>query len=137
MNSNKWYLIINDLTKMAFEKKKIILNSNGESQRDFIGMNDVAIITEKVIKLKATNEIFNLSSNKSHQIIEIAKIIKKIFEERYKVEIPIIKNLEDKFKYKDLNVSNKKIRDFIEIDLKDSIEKEINKIFDKLEKNNF
>ena len=100
-------------------------------------MNDVAIITEKVIKLKASNEIFNLSSNKSHQIIEIAKIIKKIFEERYKVEIPIIKNLEDKFKYKDLNVSNKKIRDFIEIDLKDSIEKEINKIFDKLEKNNF
>ena len=78
------------------KKKKIILNSNGESQRDFIGMNDVAIITEKVIKLKATNEIFNLSSNKSHQIIEIAKIIKKIFEERYKVEIPIIKNLEDK-----------------------------------------
>ena len=40
-------------------------------------MNDVAIITEKVIKLKATNEIFNLSSNKSHQIIEIAKLLKK------------------------------------------------------------
>ena len=46
MNSNKWYLIINDLTKKAFEKNN--LNSNGESQRDFIGMNDVAIITEKV-----------------------------------------------------------------------------------------
>ena len=52
----------------TFEKNKIVLNSNGEAKRDFIYMGDVATIVDKVLKIEATNEIYNLSSNQTFTI---------------------------------------------------------------------
>lgn len=134
INSDKWHLVLNNLVKMAVEKKIIILNSNGKIRKDFIGMNDVAAITEKILKIKATNEIYNLSSNKSFKILEIANIVKNIYEKRYKSKIKIIKNIKDKTKYTNLKVLNKKLKNLVNFKLNDSLEKEANKIFFKLEK---
>ena len=47
-------------------------------------MNDVAKITNKIFKKKATNDVYNLSSNKTLKIIQLANIVKKIYETRYK-----------------------------------------------------
>ena len=97
-------------------------------------MNDVAAITEKILKIKASNEIYNLSSNKSFKILEIAHIVKNIYEKRYKSKIKIIKNIKDKTKYTNLKVLNKKLKNLVNFKLSDSLEKEANKIFSKLEK---
>ena len=110
---------------MAVEKKIIILNSNGKIRKDFIGMNDVAAITEKILKIKATNEIYNLSSNKSFKILEIANIVKNIYEKMYKSKIKIIKNIKDKTKYTNLKVLNKKIKNLVNFKLNDSLEKKL------------
>ncbi|PRM87872.1 hypothetical protein CJ671_09625 [Aliarcobacter cryaerophilus] len=54
-DTDKWYLVLNDLVKMAFEKNKIVLNSNGKAKRDFIYMGDVANIVDKLLKVETTN----------------------------------------------------------------------------------
>ena len=40
-----WMLLVNDLCKQAITKKKLILNSGGEQQRDFISLHDFTRIT--------------------------------------------------------------------------------------------
>tara|TARA_Y100000389_G_C17459144_1_gene520358 strand:+ start:1305 stop:2063 length:759 start_codon:yes stop_codon:yes gene_type:complete len=133
VNTDKWYLVLNNLVKMALKEKKIILNSNGKIRKDFIGMNDVAVITEKILKIKATNDIYNLSSNKSYKILDIAKIVKDTYEKRYKSKIKIIRNINDKNQYGDLKVINKKIKNLVNFKLNDSLENEVNKLFFMLE----
>lgn len=135
-DTDKWYLVLNDLVKMAFEKEKIILNSNGKAKRDFIGMNDVVRITEKVLKINATDDIYNLSSNKTFEVIEIANIVRNVYEDRYNKKIAIIINNEDKNKYADFYVQNEKLRNLIGFILFDTFEEEIKKIFNKLEEMN-
>lgn len=135
-DTDKWYLVINNLAKMAFDQHKIKLNTNGEIKRDFIGMNDVAKITNKILKKKATNDVYNLSSNKTFKIIQLAKIVKKIYETRYNKKIEIIVNNSIKKKeHPNLYVQNKKLKEIIKFHLYDDLEIEINKIFDMLEYN--
>jgi nucleoside-diphosphate-sugar epimerase len=40
IDSTKWYLVLNDLVKSAYEKGVIKLSSNGEASRDFVWMGD-------------------------------------------------------------------------------------------------
>ena len=63
-------------------------------------------------------------------------IIRNIYEKRYNIKIPVSKNSEDKIEYADLEVKNQKLRNLIKFTLHDSLEDEINKIFNKLEKIN-
>ena len=75
-----------------------------------------------------------MSSNKSFKILEIANIVKNIYEKRYKSKIKIIKNIKDKTKYTNLKVLNKKLKNLVNFKLNDSLEKKVIKIFFKLEK---
>ena len=133
-DTDKWDLVINNLAKMAFEKKKITLNTNGKIKRDFIGMNDVAKITQKILKINATNDKYNLSSNKTLKVIELANIVKNIYEKRYNRKIKI--SINDSSKKKEnpnFYVQNKKLKRLIKFKLNDHLEVEINKIFNQLE----
>ena len=136
IDSSKWYLVLNDLTKMAHEKKEIILHGDGEVERDFIYMGDVEKVINTLLKKKATNEIFNLSSNKSHKIIEIANTVKKEYEKRYKSKIEIKKDITDRLISKKLNISNIKLKKHIDFNTTEAFEIEIEKIFKLLEMQN-
>lgn len=133
-DTDKWYLVLNDLVKMAFEKNKIVLNSNGEAKRDFIYMGDVSNIVVKLLEIDATNEIYNLSSNQSYEVIELAKKVKKIFENRYNESIEIQINQNDLTKYYELFVENKKLKFLINFETYNNLDNEIENIFDLLEK---
>lgn len=132
--TDKWYLVINDLSKVAFETKKIIIKSNGEAKRDFIHMQDVAVVVDKLLQKTPTNDIYNLSSTKTYKIINLANIVKDVYEKRYNQIIDISINKGDKNIYEDIFVDNKKLKNIIDFDAEEKIEESVNKIFNLLEK---
>ena len=131
-NSSKWYLILNDLSKMAFEKQKIVLKSNGKSLRDFIFMGDVAKVVEKSLSFQK-NEIYNLGSGKSISMLEIAKIVQKTYLEIYGTALEIEINKSDKTMAKEFSVDISKLMNIIDIEFKPHFREEIIKIFKLLE----
>lgn len=133
IDSNKWYLVLNDLVKSAYEKKKILLKSNGKVKRDFIYMGDVTNIVEKLLDREATNTIYNLSSNKTYEVLELANIVKKEYEKKYNKNIEIQINNDDKMTYDDISVKNYKLKSIINFEVIDKMSEEVNRIFDLLE----
>ncbi len=136
IDSNKWYLVLNDLVKSAYEKKKILLKSNGKAKRDFIYMGDVTNIVEKLLDREATNTIYNLSSNKTYEVLELANIVKKEYKKKYNKNIEIQINNDDKMTYDDISVKNYKLKSIINFEVIDKMSEEVNRIFDLLEKVN-
>jgi UDP-glucose 4-epimerase len=131
----KWYLVLNDLSKMAFEKKIIKLNSNGKVKRDFIWMGDVCEVSEKLLFAENTiNEAFNLSGEKSYQIIDIANMVQKVYKNRYGEYLNIEINSADTNDYNDeLIVNCNKLKTIIDYTAHEKFYQEINAIFDILE----
>ena len=85
-----WWLVINDFCKSAYNDNEIILNSDGSPQRDFIHSSDICNALELIVQSKiTTNNIFNIASGKTFTILELAKIVKKVYEENYKKEIMV------------------------------------------------
>lgn len=132
-DTDKWYLALNDLVKSAFIDKTIILKTNGEAKRDFICMDDVVYVVDEVLKINATSDTYNLSSNKSYTILELAKIVKRQYQSIYQKDIEIKINNEDSMKYDDVFVKNDKLKSIITFEAKDKIADEVNKIFRLLE----
>jgi len=135
INSNKWYLVLNDLVKSAYIKNKIILKGNGQSIRDFIWMGDVCKVIENSLSFEP-NKILNLSSNHIYTILDIANKIELIYKKRYNRTIEIIFNNNDTTPPNNLKVDNSKLKELININFSDKLEYEINNIFNKLELNN-
>lgn len=136
IDTNKWYLVLNDLVKYAYNKHKIFIKSNGEVKRDFIFMGDVAIVVGELLKINATDDIYNLSSSHSYRIIDLALLVKKEYEQRYKTPIDIKINENDTSTYSDLIVKNDKLKSIIKYETTNAMNKEIKKIFNLLEKQN-
>jgi len=136
LNSTKWYLVINDMVKSAFEKNKIILNSNGNASRDFIWQKNVAQIIEKTMYSdKAINDTYNLASEKNYSVLEIAGKVQKVFNEKFNRQIPVLANSEDENIYSENFVSCEKLKSVIDYKIEDKIEYEIEKIIDLLTNN--
>lgn len=133
-DTSKWYLVLNDLAKSAYEHKKIIIKSNGKAKRDFIWMGDVVKVVEKVLEKPATNDIYNLSSRISCKIIELADIVKFEYFNLYKETIEVVVNKEDKNNYGELTVCNHKLKSKFTYEVNDMIKQEVRKIFKKLDK---
>ncbi len=134
IQSSKWYLILNDLSRMAFEKQEIRLRSNGNAQRDFIWMGDVCAIFKQLLeKPTPANPIFNLGSGKSMRLFEIATIVKEAYFLFSGKEIPIFVNEADSSSHDQaLNVSIEAIRQYVKWQKKDYFKEEALKIFELL-----
>lgn len=135
MDSSKWYLVLNDLSKMAFEKEKIVLQSNGEASRDFIWMGDVVkVIEQMILNEKVYNNTFNLGSETSSSILSLARIVKEAYKEKFGKDIPIDVNKNDKQVYDTLQVSAHKLKKLIPYHTENKFKEEVNKIFNLLAK---
>ncbi|WP_428026061.1 NAD-dependent epimerase/dehydratase family protein [Arcobacter sp.] len=134
-DTTKWYLVLNDLVRSAFEHNKIVIKSNGNAKRDFIWMGDVVKVVEKLIENPVTNDTFNLSANKSYKVIELAKIVQKEYANIYKKKIDIEVNNDDKTLYEDIFVQNNKLNSLIPYEATNMLSEEVVKIFKLLEKN--
>jgi nucleoside-diphosphate-sugar epimerase len=91
--NNCWWLVINDLCKMAFFEKKIVLQSDGTALRDFIHISDTVQILQLLIESDNLKEnLFNVSSGDTYSILEIAHRIRAVYESKYGLELPIYRN---------------------------------------------
>jgi UDP-glucose 4-epimerase len=92
MENNCWWLVINDLCKTSKENGEIRLKSDGSPQRDFIHGDDVAIATNVLINsnIKYENNIFHIASGQTRTILELAHMVKAVYNQEYNREIDII-----------------------------------------------
>jgi UDP-glucose 4-epimerase len=95
LNANCWSLVINQLCKTAFEQKKIKLLSDGTPLRDFIHGVDICQAIKLLIeteKKEYKRDTYNLSSGSTLTIMELAAIVKKVYDRRYNsnllIEVP-------------------------------------------------
>jgi UDP-glucose 4-epimerase len=135
INSSKWYLVLNDLVKTAFETGKIVLKSNGGAKRDFISMYDVCRVVEKSLSFQE-NGVYNLGSGKTSSILELAQIVKDVYKNRYQRDLEIEINRDDLKDYGDLKIDISKISQKIDFQFSDRFVDEVQAIFNFLERRN-
>jgi len=91
--ANCWWLVVNDLCQQAVHDKRIVLQSDGRSFRDFIHSTDVFRAVESIInshKKILQGNTFNLSSGKTVTILELAHLIQNLFKKQFGLEIPVV-----------------------------------------------
>ena len=90
--NNCWRLVINDLCKTAYHEKKIVLSSNGTSQRDFIHISDVCNAIEVLLNHNDNfdENVFHLASGNTLTILELAHKVQQVYFKKYKLEIPVL-----------------------------------------------
>jgi UDP-glucose 4-epimerase len=141
--NNCWELVINDLCKTAFNEKRIKLLSDGSPQRDFIHSSDIYRAIEILVNTKEKNlknNTYNISSGKTFTILELAHLVKSVYQERYYDSIQIIKqdgsisrNADEFFKTEKYIVNSSKLK-LLGFMPKTDLLTGINEIFEYLKK---
>ncbi len=131
-DSSKWYLVLNDLARMAVTDQKIVLKSNGKPARDFIWMGDVCDIVHQTLELsEPLNDTFNISGEQTFRMIDVATSVQQAYQEVYGEELPIRVNEADTNQYADdLRVSSQKLRQIISFTTQHRFVEEAKKIFE-------
>ncbi|MDA9650347.1 NAD-dependent epimerase/dehydratase family protein [Candidatus Pelagibacter sp.] len=130
-NSEKFH-VITDFVLMALKNKKISMLTSGNESREFLFADDCSEGLYKIMKdfnffLKKKKEL-HLTTSKRTKIIDIAKIIKKIFAKK-NIHIEIKRNIKnDELQNNVNNVSNRFFLKYWKP--KYNIEKGIEKIID-------
>jgi len=77
---NCWMLLVNDLCKQAVQTRKLLLQTNGLQQRDFIELTKVCRVVEYFAEGHgelAKSAIFNVGSGESQSVFAMAQIIQQ------------------------------------------------------------
>jgi UDP-glucose 4-epimerase len=76
---NCWMLLVNDLCKQVVQTRKLVLQTSGLQQRDFISLTDMCCVVEKLItytQFKQAN-VFNVGAGLSQSVLEMAELIQQ------------------------------------------------------------
>lgn len=96
-DSKCWSLVVNDLTRSAYENKKIVLNGDGSPIRDFIHYSDICNAINFFVNNDIKNEnTFHLSSSKSISMLDLAVQVKEVYFEIFDKNIPVYINKDKK-----------------------------------------
>ena len=79
-NVNCWKLLVNDLCKQAVQTRKLVLNTSGQQQRDFISMTEVCGVIEHFTVDHGDSEqsgIFNVGAGLSQSVLAMAQLIQQ------------------------------------------------------------
>lgn len=142
--SSKWYLLLNDLCRMAATDGQIVLHSEGHVQRDFIWLGDVARTAEALLlRPELAGSIFNVSHGKGRSIGEIAELVASLATSHFKKVVPTIYHTEHLPEnagrqmsgyLPPLHVSNAALQSATGINMQDKMSEEIQALFQMLEK---
>lgn len=104
-NISAWSLVINDLCRQTVENHHMILKSSGHQKRDFIPASVIgeAINVLLKTKIKESNPVYNLGSEKTVTILKMAELIRDIGQKELGVktyisclsELPLIDTVAD------------------------------------------
>ena len=77
----KWYLLLNDLARMAVQERKLVLKSGADLRRDFVWMGDVAkaVLDWVAVGERTTGQTLNLAFGKSLSLREAAEEVRNAF----------------------------------------------------------
>lgn len=130
LNSSKWYLILNDLSRSAYQNKEIVLKSNGLAPRDFIWMGTVGDVVDQLLQQEPTNDVYNLSGQQTLRMLDIAKFVQEAYLEEFGERIPIRTNEDDTTVHADdLFVDSSKLRSLIAVKDRTMFVEEARKVF--------
>lgn len=80
-NVNCWTLLVNDLCRQAVQTHKLVLQTSGRQQRDFVGMSEVCRVAEHFAYGRGETtlqpDIFNVGSGISQTVFEMALLIQQ------------------------------------------------------------
>ena len=89
---NRWTLLANDLCRQAVEKGTLHLSSNGCQYRDFICLEDVESVIERIILIKKLRHfIYNLGSGIGMRVIDLANLIATTAISVLQKNIPVVR----------------------------------------------
>lgn len=89
--SNKWYLLLNDLCRMAVLDGEIRLHSAPSVCRDFVWLGDVATVIEKLLHRRdLAGRIFNVASGKCRSTGDVASLVAHVASRQLARHIPVI-----------------------------------------------
>ena len=77
---NCWMLLVNDLCRQAVETGKMVLQTSGQQQRDFIALTELSGIVEHLAvaySAKVQPAIFNVGSGVSQSVLAMAQLIQQ------------------------------------------------------------
>lgn len=77
---NCWMLLVNDLCKQAVQTRKLVLQSSGLQQRDFVGMTEVCRVAEYLAVGHGASiqpSIFNVGAGVSQSVLAMAQLIQQ------------------------------------------------------------
>jgi UDP-glucose 4-epimerase len=77
---NCWMLLVNDLCKQAVQTGRLMLQTSGLQQRDFIGLTEVCRVTEHFSVGHSESKpavVFNVGAGMSQSVLEMAQLIQK------------------------------------------------------------
>jgi len=132
-NTSKWYLVLNDLARMAIQDKVIALKSNGQAQRDFVWMPDVVNAIHQLAQIEPTNAHFNLGMGQSCRLIDIAQAVQQAYREQFQIELPITINNQDISTHLEtLYVNITKLKSIISFEPQNQFIKEAKRVFQLL-----
>jgi UDP-glucose 4-epimerase len=98
-NKTCWNLLVNDLCRQAIYSSCLLLRSNGMQSRNFLTMQDFLRAVDYFTEESSNNGIYNLGSEKSIKVIEMANLIASRFASIYGCRMDIYKNEDDKSDY--------------------------------------
>jgi UDP-glucose 4-epimerase len=91
VDNNCWWLVVNDLCRMAFFDKKIVLQSDGSPLRDFINGHDVCQAVKILIDKGENGKTYHISSGETYSIAELAEKVQKVYKKLFGEDISISK----------------------------------------------
>lgn len=130
--NNCWWLVVNDLCRMAYINQEIVLQSDGSPLRDFIHGWDVCGGVQSIIETKAQHSCYNLSSGTTLSIMDIALKVQDVYIQRYGKEPRIVSRVGVTTPPSFYEIDNSLIRS-IGFEPKWSLNDGINDLFDFLE----
>lgn len=132
---DRWSLVPGCFCKEAYEENMITLLSSGKQKRDFLNLKDLIEVTKSLINQfdNFKNKTINVSSNNHYTIIEIAEMVKSVYQRKFNKECKLIVKSEQPLESNSYTID----RDLItsvghQFTDRDTIIDEINTTFDKL-----
>jgi UDP-glucose 4-epimerase len=132
--NNCWWLVVNDLCRMAYLKQEIILQSDGTPLRDFIHGWDVCRGVQSIIETTSQHDCYNLSSGDTLSIMDIAVKVQEVYAQRFGKKLVITPAFSSNPPQRSYQIDNSLIRS-IGFVPKWSLNDGINELFDFFEGN--
>jgi nucleoside-diphosphate-sugar epimerase len=127
----RWDLVVNTMTKDAFDKKKLTVFCEGENWRPLVSVNDVAKAHIKCMEAQESDvrgQIFNLVYD-NLMILEIAGLMKGYLGKKQKIEVEVLSGSKESRSYR---VSGEKIKRVLGFEPRSGMEDAVNEIYSAL-----